>query len=84
MMKRIKSKNREKLMFWAGALLGISGGIIGNILVSSSFTLINNSCKNEICYYGSFGLMFLSFIIFLVIMFFIMKQIKKVNKSERA
>jgi hypothetical protein len=78
-MKKIKLKDKEKLMFWAGALFGISGGVIGNILVSSAFTLINNSCKTEICHVGTIIIGISAFIIFFVLTILLIKKINKLS-----
>jgi len=81
MKKRsIKLKDNEMLLFWTGATLGISGGIFSNIFTNSAFTLINNSCKTKLCYYGSYGLMTASFLIILIIILFMIKQVKRINK----
>ncbi len=73
-MPKQKITKKEKKIFWFGALLGIAGGIIGNILVSSAFTLITNSCQNWICYVGTTALMIVSFGIFVI-------MINKMTKS---
>ncbi len=36
----MKFIDKERYMFWYGILLGVAGGIIGNILVTSAFNLI--------------------------------------------
>jgi cell division protein FtsX len=70
---------KEESFFWLGALLGIAGGIIGNVLTSSAFTLITNSCNEDIylfCVGGTILLLISSFIIFLLMISKIMKKIK--------
>jgi len=67
--------NREERFFWTGALFGLMAGIIGNILVSSCFVLITQSYKNNLGRYGTFLILILSLIIFLVLTYYLIKKV---------
>lgn len=74
-MKKLNKK--ERIIFWAGAYLGIIGGVVGNILTSSAFNLINNNCQSKLCFRGTIFLFIISAILFYVITYYIIKQIKQ-------
>lgn len=70
----MKFCKKEKLMFWSGALVGIVGGFIGNILSSYMFQFSKKPNLIDAI------AVILFTIIFLTILFFINKQIKKNSK----
>ncbi len=77
-MKKIDNKKKNDGLFWFGLLFGFGGGFIGNLLVTSTYTLITGNCKNNICYIGSWALSITSFILFVFIVISLYKIINKI------
>lgn len=76
-----KQEMKNQAFFYFGLIIGISAGVAGNIFVSSANNFITNSCKNDLCFWGSGGLMVLSFILFAVLIFWIFNTFKKIIKK---
>ncbi len=70
----MEKKNNK--LFWQGILIGFFGGVVGNILTSSAFTLINGNCQNGVCWFGTTVLLVLSLVVFIIFVNFLLKRIK--------
>ena len=83
-VQKIELKNQA--FFYFGIIIGLAGGFMGNIFVSSANNLVISSCKNTLCYKSSFALMIASFIIFIALIIWILwlfdKIIKKLIKKK--
>ena len=67
----MKINRKEKFMFWLGSLMGITGGILGNLLVGSAFDIANKG-------YNIFNtsIYLITFIIFILISIIIYNKLK--------
>lgn len=74
--EKININDKEKFLFWYGILFGILGGIIGNVIVSSCFTLITKSYKDDIGLVSTLIVLGFSLIIFFWLINNIMKKLK--------
>lgn len=80
--KRLKPTQKEKNLFFAALGAGISGGVIGNLLVSSFFDLLNADAFGKPTLETRWAIFVLSLIAFILVSIWLLKKIKSVYSTN--
>lgn len=70
----MKKKNKSEVMFWAGILAGIGGGILGNFLVTSAWDISEKGYT-----YWNTSIYLVTLVLIFGIIFFIDKRLKRLK-----
>lgn len=77
--KKLKFSKENRFLFWYGILFGLLGGIIGNSLVTSCFTLITQSYKDDLGLYSTLFVMIFSVIFYIILINKLTKKLYEIR-----